>query len=238
MKKKKPLVSFVIRTLNEERFIDKVLQYIYRQTIKDFEVIIVDSGSTDKTLEIVKKFPIKLIQIKPEEFGRSYALNLGINKAKGQYICILSADSLPFSTTWLEDGLRIFKDNKVAAVTGYISGVPIGYYFPKLTPLFLLPYQKKRRNYCIKLTFTNALIRKDLWRVYPIDERLDKLGCEDRDWAMEMLARGYNVVKDPKFNIIHFHFLTSQRLLRWRKAIKIIDKRKRPRKSFSKLKIN
>ena len=75
---KKLLVSFVIRTKNEEKLIGKVLKSLWDQTYKNFEVIIVDSGSTDKTLEIVKKFPVKLIEIKPKEYNPSYALNLGI----------------------------------------------------------------------------------------------------------------------------------------------------------------
>jgi len=53
MKTKSPLVSFVIRTKDEGKFIGKVLSLLFKQTLQDFEIIIVDSGSTDKTLEFV-----------------------------------------------------------------------------------------------------------------------------------------------------------------------------------------
>lgn len=94
---KKPKVSFVIRTLNESFWIEKVLKTLLQQDYNNFEIIIIDSGSKDKTVEIVKRFPVKLIQIKPEEFHYSYALNLGISKAKGDYIAIISGYSIPIS---------------------------------------------------------------------------------------------------------------------------------------------
>ena len=235
---KKPRVSFVIRTKDESMWIGKVLQFLMDQTSRDFEIIIVDSGSTDKTLEIVKKFPIRLIQIKPEEFNYSYALNLGISKANGKYIGIISGHSIPVSDSWLSDGLKNFKDGKVAAISGNYSSLPIGYFSRSLGRLFLKPYQKKL-NFNPWMTNTNSLVRKDLWEQYPFDEKLPE--CEDYDWGKEMIARGYNIIKDPKFNVFHSHFLLGRpgylaRKPRWEKICTLIDKRKRPRKSYSKIK--
>lgn len=243
MKKNIPTVSFVIRTFNEQKFIGKVLNYVFEQTFKDFEVIIVDSGSTDKTLEIVKKFPIKLIQIKPEEFGFSYSLNLGISKAKGEYIAIISGHSIPITNTWLEDGLKNFKDKKVAGITGIcISLIPIGY-FSRKAGLFIASrsFKKYKKINTPWLTNTNSIIRKDLWKKYSFDESLPE--CEDCDWAKEMIARGYRIAKDPKYSVFHSHLLINKqgyikRWLRWRKVCKRIDKRKRPRKSATKININ
>jgi len=234
---KKPRVSFVIRTKDESMWIGKVLKFLMSQTFKDFEIIIVDSGSTDKTLEIVKKFPTRLVQIKPEEFNYSYALNLGISKAKGEYIGIISGHSIPISDTWLSDGLKNFKDGKIAAVSGNYSSVPVGYFSRSLGRLFFKPYQK-RLNFNPWMTNTNALIRKSLWKKYPFDEKLPE--CEDYDWASEMISRGYNVIKDPKFSIFHSHFLLGkpgylERLPKWKRLCALIDKRKRPRKSYTKI---
>lgn len=237
----KLLVSFVIRTKNEGLWLEKVLKFLYQQTFKNFEVIVVDSGSTDKTLEIVKKFPVKIIQIKPEEFNFSFALNLGIKNARGKFIGIISGHSIPISKTWLEDGLKNFKDRKVAAVTGYYSEAMVGYFSEKLGRLLFAPHQRKRLNFCPWMTNTNALIRKDLWGKYPFDELL-KDGSEDYDWASEMIARGFNVVKDPKFSVFHSHFLLGrpgyfERVPIWKKLVAEINKRKRPRESFTQLKI-
>lgn len=232
-------VSFVIRTKDEGRFIGKVLKYLYQQTFRDFEVIIVDSGSKDKTLEVVREFPVKIIRIKPKDFNFSYALNLGVSKAKGEVIGIISGHSIAITDTWLEDGLENFEDNKIAGVSGYYTEIPVGYYWRFLGRIFFAPYQRKRYENARWLTNSNALIRKNCWKKYPFDEKLSS--CEDYDWASEMLARGYNVIKDPKFNVFHSHFLLVRpgykaRQPEWRQQCAIIDKRKRPRKSFTKLK--
>lgn len=238
MPKKTPKVSFVIRTKNEERFIGKVLKYLYKQTFKDFEVIIVDSGSTDKTLEIVKKFPVKVLNIKPKDFNFSYALNLGISKARGEIIGIISGHTIPYSDTWLEDGLKNFKDEKVAGVTGCYSENPLPYLWRALGALDFI-FFNKMIEFTKEVTNTHALIRKSMWRLYPFDEKLP--GAEDYDWASEMIARGYKVVRDKKFSAYHSHIVLGRRpnILRkkmWREWVTEIDRRKRPRKSFTKLK--
>ena len=109
-----PTTSWVIRTKNEEKWVGKVLETLLMQSRLDFEIIIVDSGSQDNTLEILKNFPIrKLIQIKPENFQYAYALNLGIREAWGNYIGIISAHSLPVSRTWYKMLFVIFQTTKL-----------------------------------------------------------------------------------------------------------------------------
>jgi rhamnosyltransferase len=244
-KSKKPLISIIIRTRNEQRTIDKLLKTLTEQTFQNFEIIVVDDNSTDKTLKIVndysKKLPIKIIKIKSGEFSHPYTLNLGATKAKGKYLCLVSGHSLPFSKTWLADGLSNFKDPKVAGISAYYNEVPISYVFPKIGKLIFRPSDKKRINFSRSMINTCSIIRKDLWKKYPFDEKLPE--CEDYDWACEMLARGYNVVKDPRFNIFHSHLYLGQRMnwldrkRKWKPIIAQIDKRRRPRKSYTQLKI-
>ena len=75
------LVSIIIRTKNEERWISSCLESVYSQTYQNIEVILVDNYSTDKTVEKAKKFPIKLVKIKNFTPGR--AINKGILASKG-----------------------------------------------------------------------------------------------------------------------------------------------------------
>ena len=64
-----PKTSIILRTKNEEKWVGECLKRLSEQTYRDFEIIAVDSGSTDRTLEIVKNFDVKLFQIRPEEFS-------------------------------------------------------------------------------------------------------------------------------------------------------------------------
>src|SRR5271157_2226095 len=114
--------SIIIRTKNEDKWVGKVLKRLSEQTYKDFEIVIVDSGSTDKTLEIIKNFNVKLFQIKQENFSYPYALNYGCERALGtKYFVLLSAHSLPLSKTWLADGLKNFTNEKVMGVYGMMQ---------------------------------------------------------------------------------------------------------------------
>lgn len=230
---KNPDVSFVIRTKNEEKFIGRVLNLLQKQTHKNFEIIIIDSGSTDKTLEIIRRFPTRLIEIRPSDFNFSYALNMGISKAKGKYIAIISGHSIPITDTWLEDSIKLFKDKKVAAISGYYSEIPVGYFWRSLGRIFFSG-NRQIKDFDPWMTNSNAIIRKELWEEYHFDETLPS--CEDYDWAKEMLFRGYNIVKYRPFSVFHSHFLLGRpgyykMLPKWKKWANIVDKKKRISKS-------
>lgn len=231
---KTPTVSIVIRTKNEERWIKTVLEKLFQQTFKDFEIIIVDSGSTDNTLNIIKQFPITLIQIKPEEFNYSYALNLGISKAKGKYICIISGHSVPFSKKFLENGLKNFDDSAVAGISGYNYPLPDAPIYEKI---FVV---RGKRKYWHQMDNRVSMLPKKLWKIYPFDESLS--GGEDYDWGQEMISRGYKLIRDPEFSVYHSHYSLWKKLKTelwdWRRGVSNINKRQRPRKSFTKINVN
>lgn len=243
-KSKNPLVSIIIKTKNEQRTIGKLLKILTQQTFKDFEIILIDDNSTDKTLAIVNRFsktlPIKVLRVKPGEFNYSYVLNLGASKAKGRYLCSLVGHALPFSKTWLADGLSNFKNPKVAGISGNYTEIPIGYFHAGFGRLFFRPRDYQRFDFYPHMTNTCSIIRKNLWEEYPFDEKLSE--CEDYDWALEMLARGYNIVKDPRLNIFHSHLYLGQRMnwfaikKRWQATVSRISRRKRPRQSYTRLK--
>jgi hypothetical protein len=95
-------VSIVIRSKNEERFIGEVLEGLFGQEFGGtFEVIILDSGSRDGTLEIARKFPVAVYSMSPEEFTFGRALNRGAQIAKGDYVVYLSAHCTPVDQEWL-----------------------------------------------------------------------------------------------------------------------------------------
>jgi len=88
---KSKLISIIIPTLNEEKYIQECLKSIKNQDYSNFEVIVVDSYSDDKTLEIVKNFDVKIVRTKKKGIG--HARNVGAKIAKGEYLCFIDADT-------------------------------------------------------------------------------------------------------------------------------------------------
>ena len=95
-----PLVSLIIRTKNEERWLSSCLGAVFSQSYKAFEVILVDNESTDKTVEKARQYPVKKI-VTTNNYLPGKALNLGIEQSIGEYIVCLSAHCIPTGKEWL-----------------------------------------------------------------------------------------------------------------------------------------
>ena len=212
-----PETTIVIRTKNEEKWLGAVLKKLHQQTYKNFEIIIVDSGSSDGTLEIAARFPVKIFQIPPGDFSYPYALNYGIARsAVTRFALILSAHSLPISNTWLEDGLSHFKEHSdVAGVYGWVASLPDATFFDKVfqdIPILAAKFFRRKKIRIITesgmgvLGFTNAIIRKDLWEKHHFNEAYGA-GGEDGEWVAYWLSRGFKIICDPRFTVMHSHYL-------------------------------
>lgn len=111
--------SIIIRAFNEEKHIGKLIRGIKLQhTSHEVEIILVDSGSTDKTVQISEQEGAKIVHIKPEEFSFGYALNLGAEIAEGDILLFASAHVYPVYTNWIDKMLEQFSKDKVALVYG------------------------------------------------------------------------------------------------------------------------
>jgi len=102
-----PLVSVIIPTFNRASTIDRAIKSVLGQTYKNFELIVVDDGSTDNTFELIKSYPINEI-IKTKNHGVSSARNQGILLAKGEWIALLDSDDewLPKKLEWQINKIR------------------------------------------------------------------------------------------------------------------------------------
>ena len=115
-KQKTPAISVVIPAYNEEELLLPLLQSLREQTYRDFEVIVIDNNSTDKTATVARHFHARVIT----EYKQGYvhALNRGIKDARGTILAITDADSLP-DADWLMAIADSFKDPEVIALTGH-----------------------------------------------------------------------------------------------------------------------
>ncbi|TFD22865.1 glycosyltransferase family 2 protein [Cryobacterium sp. TMT2-23] len=128
-----PLVTVAILTYNGEVYLERILQQVTTQQIDgDVEVLVIDSGSTDSTLDIVRKFPaVRLHEIPNSEFGHGKTRNLAAQLANGQFIAFLTHDAIPASAQWLRELLAPFAlDTRIVAVMG--KQIPRAGCFPLL----------------------------------------------------------------------------------------------------------
>ena len=97
------LASLIIRTYNEEKYLRKLLESVGQQILNNFkvEVIVVDSGSTDTTLEIAKEFNCRIAHIPKNEFSFGKSLNIGCGLAKGDILVFISGHCIPVDENWL-----------------------------------------------------------------------------------------------------------------------------------------
>ena len=95
-----PLISFIIPAHNGENFLENCVDSIIAQNLLDFEIVIVENGSGDKTLEIAEDISKKdnRIRVFQSEKGVSRARNMGIEKAKGEYVCFVDQDDMLLAT--------------------------------------------------------------------------------------------------------------------------------------------
>lgn len=196
-------VSLIVRCFNEERHIGNLLEQVYRQTIRDPQVVVVDSGSTDSTLDIVARFPAQVVRIEPADFTFGYSLNQGCRAATGTYLVMASAHVLPCGSDWLQRILEPFADPQVALVYGR----QVGNEQTKFSEHQLFARQfPAESNFDQRIPFcnnANAAIRRSLWVEHPYDETLS--GLEDLAWGKWAVERGHRIAYSADASIVHIH---------------------------------
>ena len=112
-------ISVVIPVKNEAKNIGKCLDGILKQTVEVDEIIVIDSGSSDGTQEIVRNYSkTKLLEIDPEEFNHGSTRNKGLEISLGEYVLFTVGDARPVSRDWIEKLMEGFVDDSVAGVCG------------------------------------------------------------------------------------------------------------------------
>src|SRR5688572_26994701 len=199
-----PETSVVIRALNEERWLPDVLGMLERQRYRDFEIILVDSGSVDRTRDIAAAAGARLVRLRSEDFTFGHSLNVGIREARGTYIAILSAHAIPVDEDWLERLVAPLR----ADARAMVYGSQIGHAVSKFSEARDFERQFPQQAHTVGLSAplannANSAVRRSDWEEHPFNEGLP--GLEDIEWARFWVKKGREVVYEPKAGIVHVH---------------------------------
>lgn len=195
--------SIVIRAYNEEKHIGRLLDGIRRQTIRDVEIILVDSGSTDGTVSVAESFGARIVRIPSAEFTFGRSLNDGLRAARRELVVIASAHAYPVYPDWLESLLRPFEEESIALTYGKQRGPATAHFSEQQIYHQWYPDVSKPRQLTAFCNNANAAIRKSLWEKNLYDETLT--GLEDLAWAKWAKEQGYDIAYVAEAEIIHVH---------------------------------
>ena len=198
-----PTVSVVVRALNEAEHLPRLLDGFAHQTMQPDEIVLVDSGSTDGTVEIAERAGLTISHIRPGDFTFGRALNQGCEAAKGEILVFVSAHVYPSDTRWLEELLAPFANPRVASVYGRQTGDERTSFSEQQLFESWFPASSEHAQSHPFCNNANCAIRKTWWEQIPYDEALP--GLEDIAWANEMQQRGGLLSYAADAAVVHVH---------------------------------
>lgn len=204
---KKPEVTVVIRTYNEAKFISKTLELVLGQKGILKEILIIDSQSTDTTLEIASSFPVRIAVIEKGSFHYGKVLNLGAHLAHGKIVVCLSAHAIPTGDDWLENLIAPLEEKRVAGVHG--RELPLKNWCSLFEQKILTDSFKDQflvRTDDFFFSNANAAFPRTMIIKFPFSESVS--WAEDQLWAHQVQKAGYKTVYQPTAVVYHSHNLT------------------------------
>lgn len=219
--------SIIIPTKNGSDIFQKVLQKLTTQTgVEKYEIIIIDSGSKDDTLQTIKAYQkeyqnIILKEIPPLEFGHGKTRNYGASIANGKFLVFITQDALPYSNNWLSHMLKPFeKDCNIVGVFG--KHIPyddcdifekhnIETHFNNFGENIVIYKMEDKDRYENDEAYRHLLcfysdnasaMRKSIWEKIPYD---DVDFAEDQLWAKKIIELGYSKAYTSNAVVYHSH---------------------------------
>jgi rhamnosyltransferase len=204
-----PAVSIVVRSFNEAWALRGTLEGIRRQSFRDWELIVIDSGSTDGSQELIRAAaPRHFVQIQPQEYHPPRILNLGMKLARANSVVFLNADATPVDAHWLAPLVQVLGHPDVAAVFG--RQVPR----PDCHAVFAADYEhcfgpaRLSAKWDHFFSMVSSGLRKEVWAKRGFLESMQY--SEDDEYTRWCRAAGYDVVYVPESVVMHSHNYTPR----------------------------
>lgn len=210
---KSELVSIVMRSFNEAWALSQTLPALAAQLFTNWELIVIDSGSTDGSADLIRKAnPAHFIQITPAEYNPGRVLNHGMRLARANRVVFLNADATPQGPGWLGPLGDALKDPRTAAVFG--RQVPR----PGCPAVYMHDYercfgrQRESAGWEHFFSMASSGLRKDIWARRGFREDLQY--SEDDEYTRWCREQGYRVVYCPQSVVMHSHNYTPAQAYR------------------------
>ncbi|MCA1565453.1 MAG: glycosyltransferase [Acidobacteria bacterium] len=209
-----PRVSVVIPVYNGSATIGGTIECLLKQTLAPREIIVVDDGSTDDTVEVLQRFGDRLNIMRQPNGGPSSARNRGLREATGEFVALTDSDCLP-EPKWLSSLIESFDSPRVAGVGGTIKGVDENLISVYVDAIQLLDPGRDAQGEVQYLVTANACFRRDAVIAAGLfDERFRKPGAEDTELGRRLHDLGYQLKAAPTAVVLHHHKQTLKIFLK------------------------
>ncbi|GAA2137917.1 glycosyltransferase [Nocardioides koreensis] len=196
-------VTAVIRAYNEGAHLGRLLHGLRHQTRPVDEIVVVDSGSSDDTVQIAEDHGCRVVNIAKEDFTFGRSLNYGCEAAKGELLLIVSAHVYPVYDTYVQHMVAPFDESETAIAYGRQIGDERTKFSESRIMMKWFPEESIHSQGHPFSNNANAIIRKDIWSRLRYDERLT--GLEDLDLAKRALELGLRMDYVAEAPVVHVH---------------------------------
>jgi len=202
---KKPSISVVVPAHNCENTIFQTLQSILKQTVSDIDVIVVDDGSTDQTVQIIKSIS-GVRYYYQDNAGPAAARNLGVQKAKGDIVFFTDSDCMP-QRDWIEKAIVHFNDPQVVVVAGsYSIANPNNMLAQCIHDEIMFRHHRLMPQNPKSFGSYNFGVKKNVFEsVGGFDICYRYASGEDNDLSYKILKAGYKIRFEKNALVDHFH---------------------------------
>ncbi|MCL2749324.1 MAG: glycosyltransferase [Alphaproteobacteria bacterium] len=188
-----PVISIIMPTYNASRYVRDAIESVFAQTFQDWELVLINDGSTDNSLDIANEYAnqddrIRIIN-NPRNLGLLDTKNIGVNAAVGRYIFPLDPDDM-LAPECLE------KVHNIITTTDYAVVCPNGHFFGEQSGVFDFPKPTRYNMYrCTNGIHNSSIYEKKYWEKYGGYDKNFSKGYEDFDFWLNFLDDGKKVIR-------------------------------------------
>jgi rhamnosyltransferase len=202
-----PFITIILRSFNEAWALRDTLSALKRQSYRNWELIVIDSGSTDGSPELIRAAePVHFIEIRPHEYNPGRVMNLGMRLARSNFGIFLNADATPLDSNWLRPLVTVLQDFQTAAVFG--RQIPR----PNCQAVYACDYERcfgpgrESATWDHFFSMVSSGLRKDIWSRRGFLENLQY--AEDDEYTRWARSNNYKIAYSADSVVMHSHNYT------------------------------